>query len=616
MGSRSRRAPEWVLRLVLGAALLATGTAEGTDSPKNRSDYWRANFDELTPGVDPRAAKAHEIFDRLLRVAGRRPGVTPRLFIASSGAPYVSLAFAIPDGGVIISRELLDICYAVPALGEDRLAFVLAHEIAHQLKDDFWHFRFFEALVVSQGEDEAEDELLAEVRAIAAQTDDVLAKELQADEQGIVYASMAGFDTAAILGVEGQEDFFEHFYRAMDPSSLDGIDRDPSHPSPRQRAETVRVRLRQVLEQVDLFRVGLMFYQAGDYEAASTFFESFATFFPSREVYHDLATSYHQAAITYYQEWKAVEEGSGAPPIPFKLSISVDPETRATAIDLRSRGRSKEEELFDQAIRKAVEHYETAISLDPAYAPSKNNLACALILLGEPYAAVGVLRRVLEDAPERTDTLNNLGVAYFYTDDPGKARETLEKTAGIDPSYDAPVYNLARLAEKEGDAARATTLWNSYLELDPVGPWADGVRQALGLEVEAAGSERPDLGPEDILGIKAEDWADAMPEEWGEPIERRELPLQERPFLLETYANGATVVSQDAEIRVLATPAGYDGESAGGVRPGSTEQKLLSRYGAPSRILDLSQWESWVYEEQGIAFQVRDGTVLSWLLFG
>jgi hypothetical protein len=29
----------------------------------------------------------------------------------------------------------------------------------------------------------------------------------------------------------------------------------------------------------------------------------------------------------------------------------------------------------------------------------------------------------------------------------------------------------------------------------------------------------------------------------------------------------------------------------------------------------MTQGESWVYEAQGIAFQLRDGTVGSWLLF-
>ena len=602
--------------VAIALVLAMAGPAlEGAENLENRLDYWRSNFAELTAEADPRAAKAHEIFRRLLRVAGKRPGVIPRLFVADGGAPYVSLAFALPDGGVVISRELLDICYEDAGLADDRLAFVLAHEIAHQLKDDFWHFRFFQALSIPP-EDEKRQGERSEVRAIAAQTDKVLAKELQADEQGIVYASMAGFDPDAILGADQRVDFFEHLYRSLDPTNLEGVDSDPTHPSARQRAETVRVRLRQIVEQVDLFRVGLLFYQAGDFETAALFFESFATFFPSREVYHDLAACHHQMAIRHFKRWKAREVSrSGEPAIPFRLSFAVDPETRATGIGLRYRGKSPDQVRFEEAIRKAVGHYETAISLDPDYLPAKHNLASALILMGEPYSAVGILRRLLEEGPARSETLNNLGVAYFYTEAPAKARQALEEAARIDPSWEAPLYNLARLAEKSGDADRARALWASYLELDGTSRWAREVRRSLGLEAADEPGMAPDPASEQILGVEGRGWADEMPEAWGEPIGAREFPLRQAPFRLVRYANGATVVSQDDEIRIVVTPPGYEGKSAGGIGLGGTARELATGYGAPAQVQDLSQWESWIYVERGIAFQLRDGKVVSWLLF-
>ena len=68
---------------------------------------------------------------------------SPRLFITKTNPWNVSLPIAIPDGWIILSKGALDISYRDPAKGDDRMAFVLAHEIAHQLKDDFWHMRFF-----------------------------------------------------------------------------------------------------------------------------------------------------------------------------------------------------------------------------------------------------------------------------------------------------------------------------------------------------------------------------------------------------------------------------------------------------------------------------------------
>jgi Zn-dependent protease with chaperone function len=127
---------------------IATSTAVA--NLKERIDYWRNNYEELTGADDPRVDRAHEIFKRIVDAAGKQPGVVPRLFIAKRDPLNVSLPIAIPDGWVILSKGTLDICYRDPGLGDDRLAFVLAHEFAHQLKGDFWHMQFFQALEASK----------------------------------------------------------------------------------------------------------------------------------------------------------------------------------------------------------------------------------------------------------------------------------------------------------------------------------------------------------------------------------------------------------------------------------------------------------------------------------
>jgi Zn-dependent protease with chaperone function len=81
-----------------------------------------------------------------LQAAGSRPGVSPRLYVTRDRLYGVSQAIAIPDGGIVVSQAVLDLCYRDPQRGDDRLAFVLGHEIAHQLREDFSHLRFFDAL--------------------------------------------------------------------------------------------------------------------------------------------------------------------------------------------------------------------------------------------------------------------------------------------------------------------------------------------------------------------------------------------------------------------------------------------------------------------------------------
>ena len=285
-----------LIYLVVLLVLVFPSTSRSSDNQMGTIDFWQRQYEELTPENDSRAKRAHEIFDLLVKTAGSRPGVVPRLFIAKSEPKNVSLPIAIPDGSVIISAKTLDICARNTKAADDRLAFVLGHELAHLLKDDFWHMKFFNALKTAETEKQSDAKTLSELREIAGSTDQVLAKELQADEFGIVYAAMAGFNASAIVE-DDKVNFFVEWLKINDPFYSESAPKDPGHPTPEQRAETVRARLLQVAENVEIFDLGLAFYQTGQFERAIPAFQKFLTYFPSREVYHDLAACHHQLAI-------------------------------------------------------------------------------------------------------------------------------------------------------------------------------------------------------------------------------------------------------------------------------------------------------------------------------
>ena len=58
----------------------------------------------------------------------------------------VQLGAAYRDGWVVLSKRVLDICYEDSQHGDDRLAFVLGHEISHLLYDSYLHVELFSAL--------------------------------------------------------------------------------------------------------------------------------------------------------------------------------------------------------------------------------------------------------------------------------------------------------------------------------------------------------------------------------------------------------------------------------------------------------------------------------------
>lgn len=599
-----------ILGIITSITFLSVIRLSVAESPRERIDYWQKNYHELKPNDDYRAEKAYEIFGRVLNVAGKRLGVVPRLFIIKSNN---LLASAIPDGSIILSEKVLDMCYRDSARGDDRLAFVLGHEISHQLKDDFWHMKFFQAIELSKKEnDTLHKKVLDEIKDIADSTEKALFKELQADEHGIIYASMAGFNTSAIVNGNNKINFFEEWVQMVDPPRISEIYNEPRHPSPKQRAEVVRARLKQVLDKVELFNLGLIFYQAGDFKKSILAFNEFLKFFPGREVYNNLAISHHQQALKYYHLWKRNEE-----PLPFKLSMAADSYTKAVDIKLKS-GSINLASLFCEHLENAIELYKSAISYDTSYTVSYNNLASALIVKGDEvsiYEAIAKLKKALTIDESFKEALNNLGIAFYYVENPDKAKDYLGRAYMLDTTHNAPLYNLGKIAYLEGKENEARKYWMAYLKLDSSSSWAGVIRQYLSTDKKKIHLNSQEKGEaETVMGLMVGYYDDETPANWGKPV-IRVVPLEEEPFRLALYKNGIMTVSHDDEVIMIVTLEGFKGNSSKSISIGSPEKDVLALYGAPSKILNMTQYISLTYTSQGIAFQLREGKVVSWLLY-
>lgn len=578
--------PEWAMALLVLLGWAAVAAAQS----REHVEYWRTHYQELRPTEDPRAAKAHTIFQRLVQVAGKRPGVMPHLFITTRDPWDLALPIALPDGGIILSKSALDLCYQDPAQGDDRLAFVLAHELAHQLNDDFWHLRFFHDPTVAQ---------------TAGNKEQVVARELRADERGIIYAAMAGFNPHAIVTERPDVHFFADWVRALEAlGRLAGA--SDMRPTPQERAEELRTHLRRLADTTSLFHLGLWYYYTGNYPQAIEAFDAFRATFPGREVYHNLAVSHHQLALQAYQKLP-----SAAQSFPFHLSLTIEPLTRASKIYLeRTRGKGEEPAVvFRHHLHEAIRWYEEALSQEPDYPPAALNVSAALMLRGVQTPKPGLihpdfaealarLSRALEQAPPSPAMLNTLGVAYFYAEHPNHAKATLAQAHTLAPAYAAPVCNLGVMARAEQRAAEA----HQYLDV------------CAQLTAQPAPPPERPTPEETVSGINIGAQESELPARVGTPT-RSLVALAGTPFTLATYPTGIMTLARDGEIVMLMARDGYRGQSARGLEKGSPEADVLRLYGAPARRHELTQGQSWAYDAQRIAFQLRDGRVVSWLVF-
>ncbi len=592
--------------LILWLAMTGAAAAKSTvPNPRERIDFWQKNYTAVTAETDVRVARAQEIFARVVRAAGHRPGVEPRLHVIAENPANISLPISIPDGWIIMSQGVLDFCYREPARGDDRLAFVLAHEVAHQLEDDFWHMKFFQALeTLDSGM--TNRRALAELRDITSQTNKVEAKELRADEQGAAIAAMAGFDPRSIVDEANGNNFFHEWTATLDPRRLQTPSAVRSHPPADQRALAVEARLRQIVEQTDLFRLGLMYYAAGDFVRAIQAFNEFRRYFPAREVNHDLATAYHQLALRHKQ--LPIRQNT---PV-FKLSVAIDPLTRATVRGLAAPNDSR---AFSRNIAAAIKYYQLALAQDPGYLPVYRNLASAYIESGEPYKAVATLEDALKLASHDAAVLNNLGVAFYYTKNIAEAKSTLQRAERLDPDYDAPLFNLATLLSQTGNAAEARQYWQRYLARDATSNWAQLIRARYNLAAPAAARPAATSGVEALSDLKVGAYQSEVPKAWGVGKMKSFHLDAEIETLVAYYPNHLVTVSEGREIRLIEALPGYHGSSARGIRIGSGREEVLTRYGSPTQILNATTGESLLYPALGITFNVNRGRVVSWLLY-
>ena len=301
------------------ASLMAWGSSTTADTSlgMNHISYWRDQYQELKPEDDSRVKRAKAIFKRLTQVAGKRPDVDPKLFIITTDPWKRTLPFALPQGWIILSKGVLDICYREPIKGDDRLAFILGHELSHQLSGDVWHLRFFQAVDASSRQQNLPPELLAELQRAAFNTEQGVQRELHADERGIIYAALAGFDPHAIVTADDSVNFFAEWVSALPRDIFNESPSDSIRLTPQKRAAMLKNRLHEVLDQTAAFHAGLWWYYAGDYPQAIQAFKHFRELFAGREVIHNLATSHHRLALQMYQAWQPDQR-----PVPFHMSMA------------------------------------------------------------------------------------------------------------------------------------------------------------------------------------------------------------------------------------------------------------------------------------------------------
>ncbi|MGI9301988.1 MAG: M48 family metalloprotease [Gammaproteobacteria bacterium] len=465
------------LALILQCAYAATVL----NDPRSSASFYVETYGLVDPGENARVARAHRIFRRLARVAGTTANRSPGLRVVSSEAePW---AIALPGGYVILSQGALDVCYRGVTVeqGDARLAFVIGHELAHLTGNDFLHRDIYMSL--SGAAEPALDRVKQLVgntgaNASAAWQETLRRTELEADDTGFLYASLAGYDTSLLLTQENGG-FLEHWVQQT------RTDNDDVHLRPAERTSFLRKRLENLQSKAGLFAAGVRLAHFGRFEDARYFLREFQAVFPSREVFSNLGYVHLQMArrlldpTVAYRYWM---------PSLLETETRLGANTRGVARRLSPAARRE--------LEFAVDMLETAAKSDPRHVVSRFNLVAAYMYLGEFHKARAVIEEARELRPEDPQVLGMRALVLTEQDREIDMWPTavgiLESLVGRPAPQANVVFNLARLLEERGRKDQSLLYWGrlrTRLEELPA-PYREIVCRKTGEPCDAATAVR------------------------------------------------------------------------------------------------------------------------------
>lgn len=386
----------------------------------------------------PYQAKVHEIFERVQKTAIHNEITHSKLHIVNGRPNDPFTAIALSEGNIILSKPVVEFIYnnVDEKQGHVRLAFILGHELAHVVHGDA--SQKFNDLSASQKQE----------------------KERQADEQGFLYAAMAGYAVDKLLRENG-ENFFVAWIKETDAKW--GL--KTSYPDVEERAKALFDRLKSLLENLPYFQFGVRLAHFGRCDDAIAFFDEFKKVFPAREVYNNWG------GCKLHEAQKLLEDEASSYWLVPMLEV-------ATQIDKFSlpaapKGKPQRKTLAINALIEAKKYFEWALKRDAFYVPAQVNLAITLFYLEKMGEARQAIETAQKLAPNNLEIQSLQAVIRYQKDKQSLSVQELNHLAtqaNIPPNI---LYNTAQLLEQKAPA-RAKKFWQKLAQLATVLP--DGIR--------------------------------------------------------------------------------------------------------------------------------------------
>lgn len=344
-----------------------------------------------------RTKLTQEVFNNLVQAFANGKGA-PDLRIIPLHDQQVIAEYSTLKGIPVIQidQKLINICFSLGKDSLNALAFILAHELSHYYKDDNWCMDYAGFKYKTNP---------AFAKEIKSGEKINLGKEIIADKEGILYATIAGFSPFNIFKTLIDSIYLKYNLK----SNLQG------YPSKEDRIGINIFAQKEARTWLEIFNSSLLLISNCKYQAAIDKLNALTKKFPSREVYNNLGIAKTRKALMLNP--KNLDEIKF--PEKFKYPLEVDINSRL--IQNNTRGINDSSNEYEKLLSDAQKCFQEAIRIDSKYFAGYINLACVYDLLGNYSAAIGEINKLPLYVQGQKAAKQILAIALYHNGENEKA---------------------------------------------------------------------------------------------------------------------------------------------------------------------------------------------------
>jgi len=341
--------------------LLSTAAHAEVDLPDNPTEsilYW--NDYVVQPESNTSVTLTKQVFNQLLQ-SWDGGSIKPKLNVVDSlPDPW---AASLADGNILINLRAVQLALeSGPERGRELLAFILAHELAHQRNNDLWHLKFLR-LAASLEAVSHKIKLTLPNSSEFIDKQIIEQKETHADSDALAMMAVAGFDPISVI--DGT-DFFTIWAETTLGRKCNINNLTSETPADcvkaKNRADNAKANIISQANQSFLFTLGKQFFIAGQYASAREFFQVFGKKYPFQAVINNIGLSYIAQALQIDQYLREnITSTEPWPVFPLMLqSLKQIPNINHTT-HFRSAAKNSGSQLSINQIRKMQQDKQTLV---------------------------------------------------------------------------------------------------------------------------------------------------------------------------------------------------------------------------------------------------------------